>query len=153
MARSTGRTFSGSRNSFLCCDPSCISPIWSCKLSPYCKGLLKSVVREIRTLVLWEPEVGDYLRPPGGREQSRSLLRSTATVEQELRGRCLNRSGDWLQFSVSMPLSAFGPSRSRLGSFVSLLARTARLQICRPVQRPDGATYRPAQDHEEHHCL
>jgi hypothetical protein len=38
MARSTGRTFSGSRNSFLCCDPSCISPTGSYKRSPYCEA-------------------------------------------------------------------------------------------------------------------
>src|SRR5215471_6761777 len=38
MARSTGSLFSGLRNSFHCCDPSCISPTRSCKRSPYCEA-------------------------------------------------------------------------------------------------------------------
>ena len=55
-------------------DQSYVSLAGSCKLSPYRNQPLKSVVRENRALRLWEPEVGNYRRPLGGRSARAFLV-------------------------------------------------------------------------------
>jgi hypothetical protein len=77
MARSGGSNSSGSKNSSHCFDQSCISLQGAAGYRHTVKQRPTSPVREIRTLGSVEPEVGDYLRPPGGRS---AMIVPTATV-------------------------------------------------------------------------